>query len=106
MESFIKFVSSKHFFRNLLAFYCVTFGFAYLFCVTFMPIPAANVRHADTALGFILGVGLATVIAYYFGSSKGSSDNAEALRNMQNGTESGSKTTKTTSTTTDTDTPV
>lgn len=41
----------------------------YVFLITWIPIPPENIRFADTALGFILGSLLATVINFFFGSS-------------------------------------
>jgi hypothetical protein len=58
----------------------ITFvSFAYIFFITFGSIPEANVRFADTILGFLLGVGLSNIIVYFFGSSKGSKDKTDAL---------------------------
>lgn len=37
---------------------------------TFVPIPQANVRFVDTALGFLLGTAASTVIQFFFGSSQ------------------------------------
>jgi hypothetical protein len=60
----------------------ITFvSFAYIFFITFGSIPEANVRFADTILGFLLGVGLSNIIVYFFGSSKGSKDKTDALLN-------------------------
>lgn len=58
----------------------ITFvSFMYIFFITFGTIPEANVRFADTILGFLLGVGLSNIIVYFFGSSKGSKDKTDAL---------------------------
>lgn len=46
----------------------------YVTAITFMQIPAANVRFADTILGFVLGTIIATVMNYFLGSSKSSAD--------------------------------
>lgn len=43
--------------------------FLYLFMVTFLKIPTTGQEHAKTIVGFLLGVGLSTVINYYWGSS-------------------------------------
>ncbi len=40
----------------------------YIGFITFMPIPPANVRFADTALGFVLGTIVSTIIGYFYGS--------------------------------------
>ena len=52
----------------------------YIFMITFMSIPAANVRFADTVLGFLLGTIVATIINYFYGSSKSSADKNEAMK--------------------------
>lgn len=52
----------------------------YIFMVTFMSIPTANVRFADTVLGFLLGTIVATIINYFYGSSKSSSDKNEFIK--------------------------
>jgi hypothetical protein len=54
-------------------------GFAYLFLVTFFPIPESGTEHAKTIVGFILGVGISTLISYYWGSSKGSQAKSETI---------------------------
>ena len=41
-------------------------------CMIFLPIPEANVRFADTILGFLLGTVIASMFAFLLGSSFGS----------------------------------
>lgn len=48
------------------------FSMAYITLITFSDIPLGNTRFADTILGFLLGTIVATIIVYFFGSSKGS----------------------------------
>lgn len=58
----------------------ITFvSFVYIFMITFSPIPEGSVRFADTVLGFLLGVGLSSIINFFFGSSKGSKDKTDSL---------------------------
>jgi zinc transporter ZupT len=57
-------------------------SFLYIFLVTFVPIPKDNVRFADTVLGFLLGIGLAQIFNFFYGSSKSSSDKTEHLMNI------------------------
>ena len=82
MEQIIKIITSKHFFKNFIAFHCIAFGFTYIMLMTFLPIPTDNIRFADTSLGFVLGSILSTVITYYLGGSKGSSDKTDILNKM------------------------
>ncbi len=48
------------------------FALSYIFCVTFCTVPKDNVRYADTALGFLLGTVVATIVQFAYGSSLGS----------------------------------
>lgn len=52
---------------------------AYIGFITFGHIPPDNVRFADTILGFMLGTVIATIIGFFYGSSKGSQDKTAAL---------------------------
>lgn len=53
------------------------FAFAYLAMITFADIPAANVRFADTVLGFLLGTVLAGMFGFFYGSSAGNERRSE-----------------------------
>lgn len=71
--------------RRFLAYFAVGLvvaGMTYLAAITFIPIPEANIRFADTILGFIIGTLVAAPIAFFYGSSKGSQAKDEALRGM------------------------
>lgn len=58
----------------------IMFTFIYIFCITFIEVPAANRRFTDTIIGFLVGTLVGTIINYFYGSSKGSSDkNNKAL---------------------------
>ena len=48
------------------------FTMVYLGAITFASVPAANVRVVDTVTGFLLGTLIATMINFFFGSSRGS----------------------------------
>lgn len=56
----------------------------YIFMITFVPIPPASTRFADTILGFLLGTIIATILNFFFGSSSSSQEKnstiAEAIR--------------------------
>ncbi len=54
-------------------------GFLFLFMVTFLTIPETGRDHAKTIVGFILGVGISTLLNYYWGSSKGSAAKSETI---------------------------
>lgn len=58
------------------------FAMGYLVLITVTQIPEANQRFADTTLGFLLGTIIATIIVYFYGSSKGSHSKDGALREM------------------------
>jgi hypothetical protein len=52
---------------------------AYFSAVTFIPLPEGGQHFADIVLGFLLGTAVATIISYFYGSSKSSKDKTEAL---------------------------
>lgn len=66
-------VFSKRFIYYFAIFWSVV-SCTYIGAITFGTIPTANTRFADTILGFILGTLVATIIQFFFGSSKGSKD--------------------------------
>jgi hypothetical protein len=72
-------VFSKRFTMYLTAFWSVCAA-VYIGFITFGVIPDTNVRFADTILGFILGTVIATMLNFWFGSSIGSKEKAEAAR--------------------------
>lgn len=53
------------------------FAFAYLALITFADIPTANIRFADTVLGFLLGTVLAGMFGFFYGSSAGNERRSE-----------------------------
>ncbi|EGZ6890222.1 hypothetical protein DDN52_16490 [Vibrio cholerae] len=53
------------------------FAFLYLGFITFGDIPEANIRFADTVLGFLLGTVLAGMFGFFYGSSAGNERRAE-----------------------------
>lgn len=72
-------IFSKRFVYYLATFWSFV-AVGYIFLITFLTIPEANVRFADTTLGFLLGTIVATIINYFFGSSKSSSDKNQLLK--------------------------
>ena len=57
----------------------------YIAFITFGDIPEANVRFADTILGFMLGTIVATIVQFFFGSSDGSKQKYGTLEAMAGG---------------------
>jgi hypothetical protein len=51
----------------------------YIGFITFGYVPPENVRFADTIIGFLLGTVIASILGFFYGSSKGSQDKTEAL---------------------------
>ena len=70
---------SKRFTMYLTTFWSVCAAI-YIGFITFGVIPEQNIRFADTILGFILGTVIATMLNFWFGSSIGSKEKAEAAR--------------------------
>lgn len=58
------------------------FAMLYLFGVTFFHIPEKNQHIVDTAVGFLLGTIIAGFIGYFYGSSHGSKDKDETLKEV------------------------
>lgn len=54
----------------------------YIFCITFCTIPAANIRFADTILGFLLGTVLSTIVFFFFGTSRSSQRKDEVINRL------------------------
>ena len=74
-------VFSKRFVYYFAAFWsfasCLYIGF-----ITFGDIPMANIRFADTILGFLLGTVVATILNFFYGTSKSSQDKTDKLAEM------------------------
>ena len=47
----------------------VLLSFIYIFCITWIEVPMANVRFSDTILGVLIGSIISVVMNYFFGSS-------------------------------------
>lgn len=72
---------SKRFIYMLAGFWSL-FSATYIAFITFGTIPEANVRFADTILGFLLGTMLGLILNYFFGSSSGSSSKQTTMNEM------------------------
>lgn len=68
---------SKRFLYYYATFWSIC-SVVYIAAITFGEIPEANVRFADTILGFILGTVVSAIIQFFFGSSR-SSQNKDDL---------------------------
>ena len=64
-------VFSKRFVYIFASFWSLV-GAAYIFCITFLTVPEANIRIVDMTSGFMLGTVLASMFTYFLGSSLGS----------------------------------
>lgn len=71
-------IFSKRFVFYYAGFWSL-FSVIYIGFITFGTIPEANIRFADTILGFILGTIIATIINFFFGSSRQSQAKDVAL---------------------------
>ena len=74
--------SDDPFVRRFIYFFAIFWSLAsaaYIGFITFGEIPERNVRFADTILGFVLGTLIATIVQFFYGSSKGSQDKTAAL---------------------------
>lgn len=77
-------VFSKRFVYYFAAYWSVC-AVIYIACITFAPIPQANLRFADTILGFLLGTVVATILNFFFGTSKSSQDKTDKMAEMMRG---------------------
>lgn len=74
--------SDDKFVRRFIYYLAIFWSLAaaiYIAFITFGYIPPENVRFADTILGFMLGTVIASILGFFYGSSKGSQDKTEAL---------------------------
>lgn len=65
--------------RTIIAFSITLMSFGFLYFLLYKKIPAENKDIVQITAGIVLGV-LATVVSYYFGSSKDKSDQDKAER--------------------------
>lgn len=74
-------VFSKRFVYYFASFWSIC-AVVYIGFITFAPIPVANIRFADTILGFLLGTVVATILNFFYGTSKSSQDKTDKLAEM------------------------
>lgn len=72
---------SKHFIYYFAWFWAVA-SCSYFAAVTFIPMPKENTHFADIILGFLLGTAVATIISFFYGSSKSSKDKTESMKGL------------------------
>jgi hypothetical protein len=70
--------TAKHFIYYYAWFWAVT-SVLYFFGVTFVLLPDGGRDFANIILGFLLGTAVATIISFFYGSSKSSKDKTEAM---------------------------
>ena len=70
--------TAKHFIYYFAWFWSTT-SVIYFFCVTFVPLPEGGRDFANIILGFLLGTAVATIISFFYGSSKSSKDKTDAM---------------------------
>ena len=68
----------KHFIYYYAWFWAST-SVLYFFCVTFVTLPEGGRDFANIILGFLLGTAVATIISFFYGSSKSSKDKTDAM---------------------------
>jgi hypothetical protein len=69
---------AKHFIYNYAWFWSVGTTI-YFFSVTFLQMPDGGRDFANIILGFLLGTAVATIISFFYGSSKSSKDKTDAM---------------------------
>jgi hypothetical protein len=74
-------VFSKRFIYYFAAFWSVS-AVVYIGFITFATIPKDNIRFADTIIGFLLGTVVATILNFFYGTSKSSQDKTDKLAEM------------------------
>ena len=70
---------AKHFIYWFAWFWSVG-SMAYFFAITFGQVPASGKDFGNIILGFLLGTAVATIISFFYGSSKSSKDKTEAMK--------------------------
>jgi lipopolysaccharide export LptBFGC system permease protein LptF len=75
---------AKRFVYNF-AWFWSAFATLYILMVTFVPMPAGNARYADMVLGFLLGTVVATILTFFYGSSRGSQAQSATMQELVKG---------------------
>ena len=69
---------SKHFIYWFAWFWSVG-SMVYFFAITFGQVPASGKDFGNIILGFLLGTAVATIISFFYGSSKSSKDKTDTM---------------------------
>ena len=69
---------AKHFIYWFAWFWSVG-SMSYFFAITFGTVPASGKDFGNIILGFLLGTAVATIISFFYGSSKSSKDKTETM---------------------------
>jgi len=69
---------AKHFIYWFAWFWSIG-SMVYFFAITFGTVPASGKDFGNIILGFLLGTAVATIISFFYGSSKSSKDKTEAM---------------------------
>jgi membrane protein required for beta-lactamase induction len=70
---------AKHFIYWFAWFWSVG-SMAYFFAITFGQVPPSGKDFGNIILGFLLGTAVATIISFFYGSSKSSKDKTDAMK--------------------------
>jgi len=70
---------AKHFIYNFAWFWSIG-SMVYFFAITFGQVPASGKDFGNIILGFLLGTAVATIISFFYGSSKSSKDKTDAMK--------------------------
>jgi len=69
---------AKHFIYWFAWFWSIG-SMAYFFAITFGQVPASGKDFGNIILGFLLGTAVATIISFFYGSSKSSKDKTDTM---------------------------
>ena len=69
---------AKHFIYWFAWFWSIG-SMVYFFAITFGQVPASGKDFGNIILGFLLGTAVATIISFFYGSSKSSKDKSDTL---------------------------
>lgn len=82
METVRKALDGKNLIVNIFILIWTIFGVIYIPCITWIPTPVENQRTVDTILGFLFATALGGIFNYVIGSSKGSKEAQETIKNV------------------------